>query len=80
MKHLLTQWSAPTSAEMASTLLRAAFGQAVGYDIADRGAPDQVFNEEYAMGGMSSGQVSMSLWRETGMPHLEQRACRQFGK
>jgi hypothetical protein len=65
---------------MAETLLRAAFAQVVGYDIADWSAPEDIFKEEFDKGGMSSGHVDMASWRASFLPLLERRATEEFDR
>ena len=63
----------PGSVEEVESLLRAAFRQVVGVDLAQDPAPS-VFREKFARGGMSSGMVDLDNWRTRLMPLLIARA------
>ncbi|MFB7254848.1 hypothetical protein [Streptomyces nojiriensis] len=63
----------PESVGEAVRLLRAAFSELVGTDLADEPA-SSVYQEPYAHGGMSSGMVSLDAWRERLIPLLAERA------
>lgn len=60
-------------------LLHEAFAEAVGVELSDRSGRDQVYREEFAHGGMSSGMVDLTTWRETLMPLLESRGASALG-
>jgi hypothetical protein len=63
----------PTSTKQLVDLLNAAFEELVGVDLRSDAAPS-VYREQFAHGGMSSGMVSLDMWREQLMPTLMQRA------
>ena len=59
--------------------LRQAFRDLVGVDlpkVAQPDAPEHVYVERFAHGGMSSGHISLPWWRETGFPMLTERSRR----
>ncbi|WP_448319241.1 hypothetical protein [Streptomyces sp. CO7] len=63
----------PESADEVRGLLRAAFSEVVGVDlVTEREA--QVYREQFAPGGMSSGFVSLPTWRDRLIPMLVRRA------
>ena len=63
----------PPSAGEVERMLYAAFNRLVAVDLATEVAP-AVFREEFAHGGLSSGQVSLDTWRGYLMPLLVDRA------
>lgn len=63
----------PPSVDEVTALLRAAFSELVGLDLA-AAEPSAVYREQYAHGGMSSGMVHLDTWRENLMPLLTERA------
>jgi hypothetical protein len=63
----------PTSTQQLVDLLNAAFEELVGVDVRSDAAPS-VYREQFAHGGMSSGMVSLDMWREQLMPTLMERA------
>ena len=70
--HLAGQ-DVPASAGELAALLRAAFRELTGTDLASDPATS-VHREQYAHGGMSSGMVSLDTWRERLIPLLAERA------
>lgn len=54
-----------------NALLEATFERLVGSPLDETAS--SVFVERYSHGGMSSGQVSIGFWRETGFPLLRSR-------
>ncbi|MGW5434105.1 hypothetical protein ACWET9_44345 [Streptomyces sp. NPDC004059] len=63
----------PASVDEVISLLRVAFSEVVGTDLVTE--PEaQVYREQYAHGGMSSGYVSLDTWRDQLMPLLVKRA------
>lgn len=64
----------PRSSAEAFVLLRRLFVEVVGVALADPDLPQWVHRPEFGHGGMSSGVVSLSAWREHLMPLLEERA------
>jgi hypothetical protein len=60
-------------------LLRSTFRDVVGVDPFADDAPEQVYRAEFAHGGISSGTVSLSTWRERLIPLLEARAAAMYG-
>ncbi|MFF3319946.1 hypothetical protein ACFYV5_31225 [Streptomyces sp. NPDC003035] len=73
LRERLSHTEVPPSVDDVTALLRAAFDQAVGVDLA-RDESEAVYRKEYAHGGMSSGMVHLKTWRERLMPLLTQRA------
>jgi len=63
----------PPSAGEAESLLYATFNRLVAVDLATE-TVSSVYREEFAHGGMSSGHVSMEVWRAVLMPLLVERA------
>ena len=63
---------ADTSADAVSKV-RELFRQHVGVDVGDRTAPEAIYSEQFAHGGMSSGHVHIPTWRDRLMPMLEAR-------
>ncbi|WP_326755108.1 hypothetical protein OH738_10735 [Streptomyces hirsutus] len=63
----------PTSADEVLGLLRAAFSEVVGIDLVTE-RETQVYREQYAHGGMSSGYICLPTWRDQLMPLLVKRA------
>lgn len=51
-----------------------AFEVAVGVSLDDADAPEAFFRGEFAHGGMSSGHVCLSTWRDRLIPLLLERA------
>src|SRR4051812_6827609 len=64
----------PPSAGEVESMLYAAFNRLVAVDLATDVAPE-VYREEFAHGGLSSGQVSLDIWRSYLMPLLVDRAA-----
>jgi hypothetical protein len=54
-------------------MLYAAFNRLVAVDLATE-LDSSVYREEFAHGGMSSGHVSLEVWRAFLMPLLMERA------
>ncbi|MET7809816.1 hypothetical protein ABZT26_03015 [Streptomyces sp. NPDC005395] len=68
----------PASLDEVTNILRAAFNEIAGLDLVT--APDaQVYREQYAHGGMSSGYISIDTWRDRLMPMLVERARMRLG-
>ncbi|MEU5709934.1 hypothetical protein [Streptomyces flaveolus] len=65
----------PASVDEVISLLRMAFSEVVGVDIVTE-RESQVYREQYAHGGMSSGFVALHVWRDRLMPMLVDRARR----
>ncbi|MFI6662925.1 hypothetical protein ACIBL8_46410 [Streptomyces sp. NPDC050523] len=63
----------PASVDEVISLLRVAFSEVVGADLVTE-RESQVYREQYAHGGMSSGYVSLDAWRKSLMPLLVERA------
>jgi predicted kinase len=63
----------PPSADAVPGLLRAAFRELTGVDLASDPA-SSVCLAQYAHGGMSSGMISLDTWRQRLMPLLAERA------
>ncbi|WP_250009554.1 hypothetical protein [Actinoplanes sp. M2I2] len=63
----------PPSVGEVDRLLKATFDRVVGVDLAAESAP-WVFREEFAHGGMSSGNVHLETWRTELLPTLVDRA------
>ncbi|WP_369148279.1 hypothetical protein [Streptomyces sp. R44] len=63
----------PPSVLAVDALLRAAFGEVVGVDLASAES-SVVHRKRFAHGGMSSGMVHLDTWRERLLPLLVQRA------
>lgn len=55
-------------------LVRAAFAELAGTGL-DSDDEQMVYREQYAHGGMSSGWISLSTWREQLMPLIAERAA-----
>ena len=70
--HLQGTYLPPTLGE-AEAMLYNAFNRIVGVDLATEIAAS-VYREEFAHGGMSSGQVHLDTWRAELMPLLVDRA------
>jgi hypothetical protein len=62
----------PRSADELTGLLRAAFRELTGIDIAAEAAAT-AYQQQYAHGGMSSGMISLDTWRDTLFPLLAER-------
>jgi hypothetical protein len=77
MRERLAGTDLPETAEEAAGLLRAAFAELAGVDLADP-APS-VYREQYAHGGMSSGMICLDTWRQKLMPMLVERATALAG-
>ena len=63
----------PASAGELAGLLYAAFRELAGIDLASDPATS-VYREQCALGGMSSGMISLDTWRQRLMPLLVERA------
>ncbi|MGK5684991.1 hypothetical protein [Actinoplanes sp. URMC 104] len=74
----LTGTYLPPSVGEAERLLKATFDRVVGVDLATEAAP-WVYREEFAHGGMSSGNVHLEMWRSELLPTLVDRARSQIG-
>ena len=70
--HLGDSYLPPSAAEVES-MLYAAFNRLVAVDLATDVATE-VYREEFAHGGLSSGHVSLDVWRSYLMPLLVDRA------
>jgi RimJ/RimL family protein N-acetyltransferase len=64
----------PGTVDEAMGLVRAAFRELTGADLAS-GHEETAYREQYARGGMSSGWISLSTWRERLMPLIAERAA-----
>lgn len=64
----------PTDPAKVEPLLKDAFRAVVGEDPDDRAAPETVYRDEFAHGGMSSGAVHLPTWSERLIPLLITRA------
>jgi len=71
-EHLAGTYLPPTLGEV-EALLYTAFNRLVGVDLATDIEP-AVFREEFAHGGMSSGQIHLDTWRAELIPLLIDRA------
>lgn len=71
-EHLTNAYLPPSIGEV-ERLLYAAFDRLVGVDLATDTTP-WVFREEFAHGGVSSGNVHLDTWRVTLIPLLVDRA------
>jgi len=63
----------PPSAGEAERMIYAAFNRLVAVDL-DTETDTSVYREEFAHGGMSSGHVSLEVWRAFLLPLLVDRA------
>lgn len=63
----------PATRAQALGVLRRTFADVVGVEVNEVRAGDSVYCERFAHGGMSSGQVHMSTWRERLLPMLANR-------
>jgi hypothetical protein len=72
MRERMAGRAVPASADEAIGLLREAFRELAGVDVA--GPASSVYREQYAHGGMSGGMISLDAWRERFMPLLAERA------
>ncbi len=73
MKEQLSGTYLPPSIGEVEKLLYAAFERQVGVDLFAETAP-WVFREEFAHGGLSSGNVHLETWRVILLPLLVDRA------
>lgn len=65
----------PDDAAALEESLLTAFTSVVGVDLRTESA-DEVYREEFAHGGLSSGHVSLSAWRDWLIPLLVSRGRR----
>jgi hypothetical protein len=70
--HLGESYLPPSVGEVES-MLYTAFNRVVAVDLATETAPS-VYREEFAHGGMSSGQIHLETWRVVLLPLLLDRA------
>ena len=70
--HLGSSYLPPSVGEVES-MLYTAFNRLVAVDLATETSP-AVYREEFAHGGMSSGQVHLDTWRAVLLPLLLDRA------
>jgi hypothetical protein len=70
--HLGESYLPPSVGEVES-MLYTAFNRVVAVDLASETAPS-VYREEFAHGGMSSGQIHLETWRVVLLPLLLDRA------
>jgi hypothetical protein len=70
--HLGTAYLPPSVSEVES-MLYTAFNRLVAVDLATE-TSSAVYREEFAHGGMSSGQVHLETWRVVLLPMLLDRA------
>ncbi|KRC62462.1 hypothetical protein ASE14_01080 [Agromyces sp. Root81] len=75
MKERLGATPSPADALLAEVLLIDTFNDVVGVDVRDQHGDTSVYREEFAHGGMSSGQVHVEGWRERLIPLLVSRAA-----
>jgi hypothetical protein len=71
-ERLASTYLPPTLGEV-EAMLYTTFNRLVGVDLATEIEPD-VFREEFAHGGMSSGRIHLDTWRAELMPLLLDRA------
>lgn len=76
MREALAGAPVPSDRDALLRLLQDAFRDLTDVDLTDPDAPETVFREELAHGGMSSGGVSVVTWRESLLPRLLARASR----
>jgi hypothetical protein len=70
--HLGESYLPPSIGEV-EAMLYAAFNRLVAVDLATETTP-AIYREEFAHGGMSSGQVHLETWRAVLIPMLLDRA------
>jgi hypothetical protein len=70
--HLGESYLPPSVGEVES-MLYTAFNRVVAVDLATETAPS-IYREEFAHGGMSSGQIHLETWRVVLLPLLLDRA------
>ncbi|MGW2770323.1 hypothetical protein [Streptomyces sp. NPDC001275] len=63
----------PMSGDAVVTLIHRAFSELAGVDLVSA-SNESVYLEQYARGGMSSGQICLPVWRDELMPLLTKRA------
>ncbi len=63
----------PASAAGVTSLLHVAFRELTGLDLAS-GTETSAYRAQYARGGMSSGMIDLSIWRDRLIPTLAERA------
>lgn len=73
LREQLVGQAIPPSIGEVTSLLHAAFRELADADLTTDPA-SQVYREQYAHGGMSSGMISLSTWRDRLMPMLTERA------
>ncbi|WP_076259266.1 hypothetical protein [Intrasporangium flavum] len=77
MRSRLAETPVPSSREAAERLLKDTFRSIVGVDVTADPLPEgsqQVYREEFAHGGMSSGYVDVAEWQRRLIPLLVSRA------
>lgn len=79
LRDRLSGTDVPPSVDEVTALLREAFGEVVGLDLADAEG-SAVYREQYAHGGMSSGMIHLDTWRRHLMPLLVERARALLGR
>jgi hypothetical protein len=67
----------PASADDLATLLRDAFRDLAGTDLASDPAAS-VYRQQYAHGGLSSGMISLDTWRLRLLPLLVERGRSRY--
>jgi hypothetical protein len=70
----------PLSVAELDAVLRDAFRRTVGVDVGDSSAPETILLEEFAHGGMSSGQVHVPTWRDQLLPLLLENGARELSR
>jgi hypothetical protein len=70
----LAEEDMPDTVDAVMRLVHGAFGELTGVDLASD-HEEMVYREQYAHGGMSSGWISLTTWREDLMPLIAARAA-----
>lgn len=70
MRERLGAVACPDTADELATIVEATFQELTGRPITH---PDHFYVEKYSHGGMSSGGITPSFWRDTAIPLLRRR-------
>lgn len=76
MRDYLSDTPVPVDQSVTQAVLKATFAQVVGVNLDDPDLPDAVYRDEFAHGGMSSGQIDLSTWQQRLIPLLAAQAAR----
>ena len=71
LRESLRAYERPVGSRELNAILQSEFQRLIGVSVTH---PEDVYIERFACGGMSSGYISMTFWRDRAIPEL----CKRF--